>query len=255
MHKRALNSAQEGHQCRPRHSGGRVGHYLDRRNLFVDLTLVPDALRIMERSHPRVRVQIHDMTVTQQIDALREGRIDVGLVRGPISSPDVVTETLFTEPFVVAVPGDHPLAHKRRITTKDVSQYPFIATETPNVTPNLGSLVLSMFSDHPSLDIRHRVTEMNTLIALVRAGMGISIVPASLQNIRISDVSLPAVVVADTSKQRRLHGLAPPCRHKNLGAVCQRCSTGRQEWRALASRGRVMACMGRSGVVSSVRRH
>lgn len=151
-------------------------------------TVVPRALRAYTGSHPGVDLRLQEMTNVQQVLALREGRIDLGILRGPLADPDLDTTVLFSEPFVAAIPADHPLAEKTRVSPDDVAAYPLISISPAANQTFSARMVGTLFDRDHHLNIVQEVVDMHTLIGLVGAGLGISVVPASLQSIRISQV-------------------------------------------------------------------
>src|SRR5690554_6734913 len=66
--------------------------------------LVPEAVSAFHAKWPDVQISLHEITVRQQIDALVDGSIDIGILRGPFSHPLISVFTLFEERQVVALP-------------------------------------------------------------------------------------------------------------------------------------------------------
>ena len=67
---------------------------------------LPNTLRLFKELAPHSDVSLQEMTISQQINALKEGAIEVGLVRGHIYDHSIVTELLYRELLVVAVPPE-----------------------------------------------------------------------------------------------------------------------------------------------------
>ena len=79
---------------------------------FVGSTLygpLPGLVRRFRTIHPELIVELLELTTLQQVDALKDGRIDVGFGRLYLEVPTVKQETLREEPLVVAIPIGHPL--------------------------------------------------------------------------------------------------------------------------------------------------
>jgi DNA-binding transcriptional LysR family regulator len=85
------------------------------------LTSIVDAF---ERLHPACDVVLSEVFFTDPLGPLRRGEIDLLAAPLPITQPDLVLgPTLATEPMVLAVAGDHPLADRERVSIEDVADY------------------------------------------------------------------------------------------------------------------------------------
>lgn len=149
---------------------------------------LPDMLRIFARSAPTTAVHLQEMTISQQIHALKEGLIEIGLLRGPIHERDIRTETLYREPLVVAVPAEPPYDEVTPLTIEQLAAWPLIAVGR-GVNRGYSDRVLDVFDVR---DIRpqivHEVSDMHTSVCLVAAGLGVSIVPAIMQKMQTKGV-------------------------------------------------------------------
>ncbi|MEX0730217.1 MAG: LysR substrate-binding domain-containing protein [Aquisalimonadaceae bacterium] len=186
--RRVINTTQQAAEIVRAIANGEEGS-LSIGAIFSSIyTLVPDALRSFTADHPTVDVRLQEMTVAQQILALHDGRIDLGIMRGPVSDPDLETAVLFSEPFVAAIPADHPLARQARVSPEEFASEPLISI-SPAANLNFSARMVGMFVERDqSLRIVQEVADMHTLLGLVGAGLGVSVVPASLQSIRINQV-------------------------------------------------------------------
>lgn len=84
---------------------------------FVDAAIysvVPEIAKRFVEHRPRIELVLADMLIPDQVDALEERRLHVGLVHPPVDRPSLSTEPLLREPLVVALPDAHPLARRRR---------------------------------------------------------------------------------------------------------------------------------------------
>jgi DNA-binding transcriptional LysR family regulator len=141
-------------------------------------SLVPEVLGTFASRYGDVDLHLRELTTAAQLRQLESGQIDVGFIRPASQRPGLAFETVEREPVVVALPVSHPLAKEPLL---DVGQ---LAGET---------LVLLGREDSPGVrdslagatDLVHgdvqEVREMQTVIALVRAGVGISLVPESVR--------------------------------------------------------------------------
>jgi DNA-binding transcriptional LysR family regulator len=151
-------------------------------------TLLPAVLRDFAASHPGVRLELRELTLPQQATALRRRDIHVGFVRPPITDAELVAETLLEEPLVVALPSGHPLASLRRIAARRLAGERFVMFQrAPGLV--LHDLVLGFCLQQgftPS--VTQEATQTHAVVGLVSAGIGVALVPASAEEIRLRGV-------------------------------------------------------------------
>ncbi|MBP0495899.1 LysR family transcriptional regulator [Roseomonas sp. SG15] len=143
-------------------------------------TLIPRVLRRLAQTHPGITVRVEEMTVAQQVHALTAEEIDVGVLRGSVTDPELEIRVIQEEPFVVALPADNPLVNEQVLDPETLLPQPFIV-----VTQRPGSDYAARIADvflqtGRTPQIVQEVKDMHTLIGLVAAGIGVAIVPASV---------------------------------------------------------------------------
>jgi DNA-binding transcriptional LysR family regulator len=112
---------------------------------------------------------------------LREGRIDLGLIRPPIVERDLVSQVIFQESLVVAVPINHPLATLDAIEIILLATEPFIIFPR-QLAPGLYDPIIALCQAAGfSPQVVQECIQMQTIVSLVSANMGISILPESIQ--------------------------------------------------------------------------
>lgn len=112
-----------------------------------------------------------------------EGAIEVGLVRGRIYDHSIVTELLYRELLVVAVPAGSKYDVPCLVELKELATWPLIAVARGTATERgYGDRVLDIFEDESHKPtIANEAYDMHTSVCLVAAGMGVAVVPASMQ--------------------------------------------------------------------------
>jgi DNA-binding transcriptional LysR family regulator len=102
--------------------------------LFVDLDHLPHGAPF-DADHgaspgqarfPDIDLSLREMNTFEQLEALRSRRIDLGIVRSPLGQPGFESECLVREPFVLAIPQQHPLAELPRLTLAALDGQPVI---------------------------------------------------------------------------------------------------------------------------------
>ncbi|GGO85601.1 LysR family transcriptional regulator [Marinobacterium nitratireducens] len=185
---------------------GQVGELAIGMISSVMVGVLPRALSLFRERHHAVEWQLFEMTPAAQLDALKQGRIDVCVFRGRYDDPELRNELLMCEPIQVALPSDHPLAIKTAIAPKELAEEPFVALELKQ--SHFASLLYqSCVHAGFTPKIRQQVIEVQTLLSLVRAHIGVAVVPASIAQLapdgvvfRPMEPSLPMVPLYATCR-------------------------------------------------------
>ncbi|MDQ3630548.1 MAG: LysR substrate-binding domain-containing protein [Actinomycetota bacterium] len=141
---------------------------------------LPGVLRAHRRTFPRVQLVLTELPTAGQLEALMAGRIDVGVIRPPVREPGLAFETIHTEPLVVALPEDHELAARREIALADLAAEPFVLLARREAPGLHESLRRAMADAGGVPKVVQEAREMQTVVGLVAAGLGVSLVPASV---------------------------------------------------------------------------
>lgn len=159
---------------------------------FVGSTLfgfLPEVVRRFKAAHPTTEVTLHEMTTMEQIAALKEGRIDVGIGRIRHEDPNIRRILLREEALVAALPMGHPLSFLDRglYLRELVNDKLIVFPKAPR--PSFADQILAAFHDRglepvDTLEVR----ELQVALGLVAAGMGVTVVPKSVLGLRRSDV-------------------------------------------------------------------
>jgi DNA-binding transcriptional LysR family regulator len=143
------------------------------------------------QAYPEVELQLSEMPTAEQLAALVEGKLDIGFVRPPFAGPatGLSVLTLAREKLVVALHPDNPLAALERIPVRALADEPFISYSTAAGTGLLSHLVAVCRRGGFEPRIAQTVPQIATVVSLVAAGLGVSLVPDSLRQ-------MPAAAVA-----------------------------------------------------------
>jgi DNA-binding transcriptional LysR family regulator len=150
------------------------------------LGLLPDVVLRFRRAHPDVQLHMRDMSTPDQINALVSGEIDIGFIRQRTSDDRLRMRHVLNERLVAAA-GPHS-RWNRRAGLKSLAREPFI-TISRSRSASLYDHVLSVCAAAGFTPrIVQEADELLTVVSLVRAGLGVSLVPRSAALLR-----LPAV--------------------------------------------------------------
>lgn len=155
--------------------------------------VLPRILQTFRNQVPGVTLTLAELTTDQQIQQLSDGEIDVGLMRPPVDNPQFDTLLLLQESLVVALPAAHPLARQTTLALNTLAAEPFILFPRP-LAPGLYDQIISLCQTaHFSPVVAQEAVQMQTIISLVAAEMGIAIVPASIQNLQRTGVEYRSI--------------------------------------------------------------
>jgi DNA-binding transcriptional LysR family regulator len=146
--------------------------------------ILPVMLQQFRDLYPHVQIELHELTTDRQLIWLREGKIDLGLIRPPIIDSDVTVEIVFEEPLIVALPVNHQLADVELIDLSLLATEPFILFPR-QLAPGLYDPIITICRAAGfSPMVVQECIQIQTIISLVSANMGVSIVPKSTQDIQ-----------------------------------------------------------------------
>ncbi|MEU8144456.1 LysR family transcriptional regulator [Nonomuraea sp. NPDC048901] len=187
--RRALGEIADGLEAARRVGGGEAGRIRVGFAASLALTILPGMLRAYRDRYPGVEMEIREMTTAPQVAALLERSIDVGLLREPPDDPGLAAEVVLSEEFVVVLPVGHVLADRRVVPVAALAEEPFVLLNRdagPTVHDRIVGLCRSVGFEPR---IGQYAVEWATVSALVEAGLGVSLAPASVRRIRLKGVA------------------------------------------------------------------
>jgi DNA-binding transcriptional LysR family regulator len=147
---------------------------------------LPDLIRKL-RAFGDIELGLSELSTLQQLEALKTGRIDIGFSRMLFNDPAITQSVLREDPLVAALPANHRLLHEPA-TLEQLAAEPFVLYPgSPRLS--YADHVLGIFAGQGlSIRVVQTVNELQTAIGLVAAGIGITLVPASVQRLHRDDV-------------------------------------------------------------------
>ena len=144
---------------------------------------LPTWIRSYRTLHPDVGLELRELPTGLQLEGLRSGTLDVGFVREPEPDPDLNFETVMEEDLVIALSRRHPLAldPPGSVSLRALKEEPFILFP-PELAPGLHRQVMALCNEAGfSPRVVQESRELYTTVSLVEAGVGVTVVPASIQ--------------------------------------------------------------------------
>jgi DNA-binding transcriptional LysR family regulator len=152
---------------------------------------LPAAIRRFREVQPGVLVQLRQMIPIDPVEALRSGRLDIALVREPTEQEGIVAFPLLRERFVAAVPSHHLLAPKDHIALAELRDEPFVLFPE-EIAAGLYRRIQEMCDAAGfTPNVVQEVDEWQTILSLVEAGMGVSLIPEALTAQRSDAIAFP----------------------------------------------------------------
>jgi LysR family transcriptional regulator, benzoate and cis,cis-muconate-responsive activator of ben and cat genes len=164
------------------------------------LQAIPQLLATFHTERPHVKIGLHNLTKTQQFDALRERRITIGFNRLVPPADDIAVETVLEEPYLVALYEGHPLCEQDIVKLSDLDGERMILYPNAPVRGLAEEIAAAFHDERVTLRVEQEVEDVVTCIALVASRFGVCITTASAANLR-----LPGVVYKPLQSKRLRH--------------------------------------------------
>lgn len=148
--------------------------------------ILPRTILRFRKLYPDVELQMREMPSPAQVSSLIEGGLDAGILRMPLTDRKLQCVPLFSEHLVLATPSDLPFRRKRGMKDLRDSGFIFVSRE---VSRTFHDRVLSLcLRTGFTPRVVQEANEILTILHLVRAGLGVSLVPRSAQRLKVPGV-------------------------------------------------------------------
>jgi LysR family carnitine catabolism transcriptional activator len=135
---------------------------------------LPDVLASFHAEHPDIELEVFDVLSENCIDHVRSGRVDIAIAATRVDTPELKAEPFLTDEFFLVARSGHPLLIKPSLKPRDLLPFDFV-----NLSRNSS---VRQYLDAALLPLKMRalmeVDQLATVMGMVRAGLGISVVPA-----------------------------------------------------------------------------
>ena len=148
-----------------------------RLGLFPTLApyFLPHVVPSLRERYPNLRLQLAEEKTEDILRMLRQGQLDAGILALPVSGEGMEIAELFEEPFILALPGDHPLAQRKEVSMKDLRGAELLLLEEGHCLRDHALEVCALADAHERVDFH--ATSMETLRQMVAADVGITLMP------------------------------------------------------------------------------
>ncbi|MDR6225309.1 LysR family transcriptional regulator [Desmospora profundinema] len=139
------------------------------------LTVLPRLSRYFNGVRSDIRVSVHTLPVVEIVDGLHSGRLDAGIVYGSQTDPDLVSQVLMYDHFILITPKSHPLAQREHLPVAELTGMPMISLTPENPERQWLDWLLSVKKIHPETVIE--LSSVEEVKRAVRFGLGIALIP------------------------------------------------------------------------------
>lgn len=143
------------------------------------IDVAPRAVADFRTKHPAIDIGLEDMSSSAQFDALRSGALGIGFVRLP-APPDIATRMIRRDRLALAIPSAEPVPPSTRESLREYLDGRRVIRLDPERGPGLAAQTGMLYTDlgaHPH--VLYETSDLLTVLALVAAGAGSAVVPAS----------------------------------------------------------------------------
>lgn len=137
---------------------------------------LPQRLQAFTTKYPAVEVVVNEATTDHLTAALLAKELDVAIVSLPVERVGLVAETFFVEQLLVALPERHALAKRRQLAIHDLEPEPFILMKEGHCLAGQALRFCRLEGFAPRVSFRS--AQIETVLAFVARGLGVSVVPA-----------------------------------------------------------------------------
>jgi len=192
--QQVLGQIEQAVEAAQRASRGEIGRLSLGFNSSATYSVLPTLLNTFRERCPAVILDLHELTTQQQILHLQQQQIDAGILYLPIDLEELEIVSVLKEGMAIAIPETHPLATSTQISIRALSQELFILPPA-RLGSGLYNQIMQFFQQIEfSPTAVQEAIQLQTSISLVAGGVGVALVPASLQNLQRAGVIYRSLV-------------------------------------------------------------
>jgi DNA-binding transcriptional LysR family regulator len=175
--------------------------------MTVCLYVLPLVLREFQRAHPRVDLRLVPGATPRLVRELKGGTADVALLTLPVDESDLEAIPVLREELLLVMRPDHALAKRKRVGPEDLVRQPFVLFEPHSNSRRVVDTFLASASIEPRIVLETENVEI--LKALVRAGLGLSVIPYQAVAREVRSGQLACARIGGTKLERETGWVYP----------------------------------------------
>ncbi|MDP9150602.1 MAG: LysR substrate-binding domain-containing protein [Myxococcota bacterium] len=182
--------------------------------------LLPDVMPVLNARHPKLRLVFREEKTDDVLRDLGQGTLDLGLLALEADVGDLDHAEVLKDPFVVALPRHHSLARNKRLALAALEGQPVLLLDDGHC---FRTQALALCAKAHAREADWRATSLATLVQMVSAGAGITLLPKL------------ALEVENRRGQLEVRPFVPPAPSRTIGLVWRRTSPFSDAFRAIAA--------------------
>lgn len=173
----------------------------------ANYTVLPGVVQLFRERRPKAQLIAMPLTSAEQCERLRDGALDVGIVRDELlphrnADPELVSEVVYEERLVACLPCAHPLAGRHEVSAEEISGVPMIAYPRHLMPGYVDRVAEALGASAAQTQTIEEVVHQETALGFVIAGAGTTILPESIRH--LAPPSISVVPLAGSPKTRLL---------------------------------------------------
>ena len=153
------------------------------------LKVLPKFIYELRRQSPGISIELKELDSSMQLILLKEGRIDIGLVRDINQSPDLIISPIMREPLFLAVSRKHRLFNRKSVKMDELREELFVSLPQNQVSYLHNKVTSLCIEAGFTPTVIQEAVQFATILGLVSSGIGIAVVPESATLIRLADLN------------------------------------------------------------------
>ena len=171
----------------------------------ANYTVLPGVVRLFRSRRPEVTLSLVPLTSGEQLERLRDGSLDVGIVRDEVPTADaselpLVTEVVFEERLVACLPVDHPFARFDEVTPQQIVGVPMISYPRSLMRGYVDRVSEMLANVGGVPNVVEEVVHQETALGFVAAGVGASILPESVRQLVPPSIAVVPLAGSPTTR-------------------------------------------------------
>ena len=175
-----LETAEQGRQEIREMSGEIRGKILLGALPTIAPYFLPEIIRLFREKYRGVELIFHEETTLQLLRGLEENELDLALISDAAPNPRIRIENLFSEELLLCLPAGHALVDQRVVVAADLQQEKFILMQEGHCLGAQAQRFCQTKGLHPQISCRS--AQIATVLAMVQAGLGVSLIPEMARN-------------------------------------------------------------------------
>jgi DNA-binding transcriptional LysR family regulator len=188
--------------------------------------LVPAIVRASREAYPGVHLRLLELLDDRQLEGLREGRLDLGVLRTRRQSDELAFEPLRHERLTAAVARDHRLARRKRVRYADLRGEALIMWPRAEAAETFDTIIGACRRADFSPQVIQEASSAHTIIGLAAAGVGVAVLASAFSTHTGADVAFIPITDSELVLYLAWRPQDPSPARDNLIAVARRVATG-----------------------------